>query len=154
MGFSQSDFTLFKGLVVYYLEKQLFCTNIDEVFAIANPADFPKNVKNSLLVKPNLDFNGLVLPIIDLHSLFGLKNGKITPTSRFIFMENYGPPFAFIADKVEELILLDDRTRDEFKFIETNGDGYLSGMVKYHDEVFYLPDFEKIVEELFAHEKE
>lgn len=151
MGYSHSDFNIFKGLVVFHLVDQLFCNNIDEVFAIVNPADFPKNVKNSFLIKSNLDIDNLTIPIINLHTLFGLKNGKITPISRFICMEHHGHTFAFIADKVEELILLDKKSRDDFKFSECKTEKYLSAKVKYKDQVFYLPDFEKILKESFVH---
>jgi chemotaxis signal transduction protein len=151
VGYSHVDFKGFNGLVVFHLVDQLFCTNIDDVFAIVNPADFPENVKNSFLVKSNLDLENYSIPIIGLHTLFGLKNGKITPISRFICVEKYGHVFAFIADKVEELILLDDRTRNEFQFIEIKTDKYLSGKVKHNKDVFRLPNFETIINESFVH---
>jgi chemotaxis signal transduction protein len=141
----------FNGLVVFYLKDKLFCADIDDVFAIVNPADFPQNIKDSFIIKSNLDVENLLIPIIDLHALFGLKNGKITPTSRFICMERNKQAFAFIVDQVEELITLKTKISEEFEFIETKNEKYISGKVKYRGTLFYLPNFEQLINELLIH---
>lgn len=151
MDYSSNSFENFKGLIVFYLSDILFCTDIDDVFAIVNPADFPKNVKNSFLVKRNLDLEGLTIPILELHHLFELKNGKITPISRFICIEKLGFAFAILADKVEEMITLDTNNRKEFELIRTEGEKYLTGKIKYRDAMFLLPNFKNITHQLLIH---
>ena len=142
---------LFNGLLVYYLNDKLFCANIDDVFATVNPADYPKNFKNSYLINSHLEIENLTISVIDLHSLFGLKKSKISDTSRFLCMDINGKAFGFLADKVEEVITLAANIRNDFEFIESKNEKFLHGKVKYHDAVFYLPNFAEIINESLVH---
>ena len=139
------------GLVVFYLANELFCVDIDDVFAIVNPADFPQNIKNSFLVKSNLDIDNLTIPIIDLHAFFGLKNGKITETCRFICIERNKHTFAFVADKVHELITLDNNTKNKLQVTAGTENKYLTGTIKYGNDVLSLINFDIIINQLFVH---
>ena len=107
MGDSYSNLNLYNGFVIFNLKDKLFCADIDTVFAIVNPADYPKNFKNSYLINSHLEIENFTISVIDLHSLFGLKKNKITSLSRFICIEINGQAFGFLADKVEEVITLE-----------------------------------------------
>lgn len=151
MGDSNTNLYSITGLVVFCLHDKLFCANINDVFAIVNPADYPKNFKNSYLINSHLEIENLSISVIDLHTLFGLQKSKITETSRFLSMDIAGQAFGFLADKVEEVISLNPESTQKFKFIKSSGEKYLSGKVKHNDDVFYLPNFKKIINESFVH---
>lgn len=151
MGVSTANLNSYNGLVIFYLNDKLFCANIDDVFAIINPAEYPKNFKNSYLINSHLEFESLTISVIDLHTLFGMKKNKITPTSRFICMDITGQAFGFLTDKIEEVLTLHTGIKNDFELIEPNGEKFLSGKVKYHDAVFCLPNFQKIINESFVH---
>lgn len=151
MGVSTVDLFSFNGLVIFHLSDKLFCANIDDVFAIINPADYPKNFKNSYLINSHLEIESLTISVIDLHNLFGLKKNKITSTSRFICMDIKGQAFGFLTDKVEEIITLNAEIKNELLYTPGNGEKLLLGKVKYRDTVFNLPDFQKIINESFVH---
>ena len=151
MSDSCANLDLFSGLVVYYLDDKLFCVNIDDVFAIVNPADYPKNFSHSYLINSNVEIENVAISVIDLYSLFKLKRHKITSTSRIISLEIEGHAIGLLVDKVEEVITLNPGMRNDFKFIEYKNEKFLAGKVKYHDAVFYLPNFKKIVNESIDH---
>lgn len=151
MGVSTANLNSFNGVVIFYLNDNLFCANIDDVFAIINPDDYPKNFKNSYLINSHLEIESLTISVIDLHTLFGMKINKITPASRFLCMDINGQAFGFLADKVVEVLTLQTGLKSDIEFIEPNGEKFLSGKVKYHDAVFNLPNFQQIINESFVH---
>ena len=151
MGELSSNLDLFNGLVVFYLNDKIFCANIDNVFAVVNPANYPKNFKNDYLINSHLTIEDFTISVIDLHSLFGLTKNKITPSSRFICIDINGKAFGFLADKVEEVITLNSSSRKYFELIESKNEKFLYGEVKYRDAVFCLPNFTKIINESFVH---
>jgi len=151
MGEFSSRLDSFNGLVIFNLNDKLFCADIDTVFAIVNPADYPKNFKNSYLINSHLEIENYTISVIDLHSLFGLHKNKITSLSRFICIEINGQAFGFLADKVEEVLTLNSSSRKYFELIESKNEKFLSGEVKYRDAVFHLPNFQVIVNELLIH---
>jgi len=118
MSDSCANLDLFSGLVVYYLDDKLFCVNIDDVFAIVNPADYPKNFSHFYLINSNVEIENVAISVIDLYSLFKLKRHKITSTSRIISLEIEEHAIGFLVDKVEEVITLNPGMRNDFKFIE------------------------------------
>lgn len=151
MGNTNSNLFFFKGLIVFWLNDLLFCTDIRDAFAIVNPSDFPNLVRDSILKSPNIDVENLTIPIVDLHPLFKLKKSSITTLSRFICMEMNEHTFCFITDKVEELIMIDDHNRNEFDLIDITEEKFLSRIVKHHDKIFRLPNFDEIINELLIH---
>lgn len=138
------------GIVVFQLDEQLFCVDLDLVFAIINPSDFPQNINNSFLVKSNLDIDNFSIPIIDLHAYFGLKHQKITKSSRFICIEKNNHTFAFTADKVQELITINEDMKNNFDFLSTE-EKYVSTKIRYSNTVLNLIDFNAIINEEFIH---
>ena len=152
MGEFSSNLDLFNGLVIFNLNDKLFCADIDTVFAIVNPADYPKNFKNSYLINSHLEIENYAISVIDLHSLFGLNKNKITSLSRFICIEINGQAFGFLADKVEEVITLSSSIRNDFEFVEFKKEKFVSGKIKHRNLVFVLPDFNKIINKLLVHD--
>ena len=152
MDVSSSRLDSFNGLVIFNLNDKLFCADIDTVFAIVNPADYPKNFKNSYLINSHLEIENYAISVIDLHSLFSLNKNKITSLSRFICIEMNGQAFGFLADKVEEVITLSSSTRNDFEFIECKKEKFVSGKIKHRNLVFSLPDFSKIINKLLVHD--
>lgn len=147
----KADLDSFNGLITFYLNDELFCVSIDDVFAILNPADYSNNFKNSYLINSHLEIGSLTISVIDLHSLFGMKKNKITPLSRFICMDIKGQAFGFLADKVEEMITLNDEIKKNLILTSKNAESLLLGEVKYQNTVFNLPNFQKIIKESFVH---
>ena len=150
MTYSYADFNLFRGLVVFNLNTQFYCADLDEVFAIVNPVDLSPAATNSILNNHKLSIERLSLPVIDLHALFTLKFEKLTEQSRFLCMEKMGQSFSFAVDRIEEIALLDDKTRLDYKFSEYRKGRYLSGKVKHNKNVYYLPNFKNIINDLFS----
>lgn len=146
-----TDFNTFNGLIIFLLNDELFCTNTDNVFTIINPADYQQYFDNSFLLNNPLEIENLKISVIDLHSYFGLKTSKITTSSRFICLELNEQAFGFLTEKVEEIITLNAETKNEFIFIPSEDEKFLFGKVKYHDAVFNLPNFQKIINDLFVH---
>lgn len=136
------------GLVIFLLKDKLFCADIDIVFAIVNPADYPQNFKDSYIVNSHLEIENFTMSVLDLHSLFDLQKNGITSLSRFICIEINGQAFGFLADKVQEVITLSSSTRNDFEFIETKDVKNISGEVKYRNMVYTLLDFNKIMNTL------
>jgi len=151
MGVSTADLNSFNGLIIFCLNDKLFCANIDDVFAIINPADYPKNFKNSYLINSHLEIESLTISVIDLHTLFSMKKNKITSTSRFICMDINGQAFGFLADKIEEVLTLHTGIKSDFELIEPKGEKLILGKVRYHNTIFNLPNFQKIINESFVH---
>lgn len=151
MDVSSSRLDSFNGLVIFNLNDKLFCADIDTVFAIVNPADYPKNFKDSYLINSHLEIENFTISVIDLHSLFGLNKNKITSLSRFICIEINEKAFGFLVDKVQEVITVSSSTRNDFKFVKSKKENFISGNVKYDDMVYTMPNFKKIINDLLVH---
>lgn len=130
------------GLVVFEISDKEFCTDIRNVSAIINP-----NELNQLSLSskdPKIQINDLIIPIIDIHKLFGADHKSKSKDNRIILVEIQDKVFGFFVERVKEIFSMSKGFKSKLKFSTGHENDYLLGKLDYESRQLFIPDFSKI----------
>ncbi len=136
-----------RGLVIFDIAEQEFCSDINNVLAIIriNEAKF-WNVERFLT---DIEFNKVVFRVVDIHGIYGFNPVRITDSTRIMLFELFGKKFCFIVDRVIEMLTTDrifiEKSLD---IVQDTDKGHSRGILKYQKRNIFIPNFEKICKDL------
>jgi chemotaxis signal transduction protein len=130
------------GLVVFALGSKEFCADIKEISAIINPNEM-KEAVDLQSDKPSVSINNLRIPVINLHSYYGLTSSGPDEDKRILAVEPENEIFGFVVDKVKEIFTMSKDFKEKLEFIP-NEEEFLAGVLKYEERTLHLPDFKKL----------
>lgn len=140
------DIEKFTGLVIFSIDDWEFCVNFHDVLLILR-GDELKHIEDiNLFLHPEADKSDSEFLVLNLGSYFGLRERKISPNTRMLFINNKFAEFSFYADCIKEIITIDKEfVRKKLEFISISGTDYIKGLVKYENRTFLFPDYNRIV---------
>jgi chemotaxis signal transduction protein len=136
------------GLVVFALGSKEFCADIKDISAIINPNEM-KEAVDLQSDKPSVSINNLRIPILNLHSYYGLTSSGADEDKRILAVEPENEIFGFVVDKVKEIFTMSKDFKEKLEFIPFNEEEFLAGVLKYEERILHLPDFKRLQKDFF-----
>ena len=134
-----------KGILVFKIAGLEFCIDIEYVSSIVTPQD--KNMLTSInnLGNEKIKVNEEMMPILNFHSMFGLKTPPEDDNTRYILLDFMKRKFVFMVDNIKEIISINKKTRDALKYVPIEDKPYLIGKIIYEGQIILYPDLDKII---------
>ena len=140
------DVEKFTGLVIYSLDDWEFCIDFRNVLLILK-GDELKHIENlnAFLHGAENDSPEDFL-VLNLAGYFGLRERKIGPNSRMVFVQHENIEYSFYVDGIKEIITVDrEFVRKKLEFISIAGTDNIKGLIKLENRTFLFPDYDKII---------
>ena len=134
-----------KGILVFKIAGLDFCVDIEYVSSIITPQN-----KSLLTIKnksgnENIKVNEETIPILNFHSMFGLKTPPEDYNTRYVLLDLMKRKIVFMVDNIKEIISINKKTREALKYIPIEDKPYLNGKIIYEGQIILYPDLEKIM---------
>ena len=134
-----------KGILVFNIAGLEFCINIEYVSSIITPQDKNMLTTSNNLGNENIKVNEEMMPILNFHSMFGLKTPLEDDNTRYVLLDFMKRKFVFMVDNIKEIISINKKTREELKYVPIEDKPYLDGKIIYDGQIILYPDLEKII---------
>ncbi len=141
------DVEKFTGLVIYSLDEWEFCLDFRNVLLILK-GDELKHIENlNSFLHGSEENSASDFLVLNFSGFFGLKERKLGPQSRMIFVQHKDSEFSFYVDSIKEIITVDrEFVRNKLEFISIAGTDNIKGLIKFENRTFLFPDYDKIVQ--------
>ena len=134
-----------KGILVFKIAGLEFCIDIEYVFSIGTPQDINMITTSNNLGDKNIKINEETIPILNFHSMFGLKTPPEDDNTRYVLLDLMKRKIVFMVDNIKEIISINKKTREALKYIPIEDKPYLNGKIIYEGQIILYPDLEKIM---------
>lgn len=142
---SSTSFDMITGILVFNIAGLDFCIDIKYVSSIITPQDKNMLTSTNNLGNENIKVNEEMMPILNFHSMFGLKTPPEDENTRYVLLDFMKRKFVFMADNIKEIISINNKTRDALKYVPIEDKPYLDGKIIYDGQIILYPDLEKII---------
>jgi len=142
---SSSFIDSINGIFVFKIAGLEFCIDIKYVYSIGTPQDINMITTSNNLGDENIKINGAVIPILNFHSMFGLKTPPEDDNTRYVLLDLMKRKIVFMVDNIKEIISINKKTREALKYIPIEDKPYLNGKIIYEGQIILYPDLEKIM---------
>lgn len=136
-------------LVSFLLGAEEYAIDILNVQEIIRMTDITKVPRSQNFIEGIINLRGVVIPVIDLRTRFGMKRVDTTGNTRVIVVRMSDLVIGFIVDQVQEVLRLSiesvDTTPDIVRHT-VKGD-FIKGVGKHADRLLILLDIGKILEQ-------
>ncbi|MCZ6703773.1 MAG: CheW domain-containing protein, partial [Ignavibacteria bacterium] len=122
-----------------------FCIDIEYVSSIITPQNKKMLTIKNKLGNENIKVYEEMLPILNFHSVFGLKTPPEDDNTRYVLLDFRKRKIPFMVDNIKEIISLNKKTRDALKYVPIEDKPYLVGKIIYEGQIILYPDLEKII---------
>ena len=144
MSLSETSHTTMQ-LVSFHLGDEVYGIEITKVREIILMGEITQVPQTPDHVKGLINLRSLVIPVIDLRTLFGLNEGELTSESRIMVIDVRGKTIGIIVDAVSEVLRVpNSQISPPPPTVAGLGREYLTGLVKLEEELLILLDIDKI----------
>lgn len=135
-----------KQYVVFKIGNEEYGIDIMNVKEIGPYQKSVKVPNAPVFVEGIINYRGNVIPIINLHKRFNIKQKDIDSNTRIIVINLNNKQIGFIVDEASQTIRLDDKDIDPAPDIVAGVDSkYITGVGKLEERLIILVDLEKIL---------
>jgi chemotaxis signal transduction protein len=142
---SSTSFDSIKGVLVFNIAGLEFCIDIKYVSSIVTLKDKNMHTTSNNLGNENIKVNEEMMPILNFHSMFGLKTPPEDDNTRYVLLDFMKRKIVFMVDNVKEIISINKKTRDSLKYVPLKDKPYLDGKIIHDDQIILCPDLDKII---------
>lgn len=141
----EDDLSNVEKFVTFYLQEELFgvsTKNVAEVTRIL-PIAFLPNSPEWLSGIANL--RGEVVPVLNLPKLLEKEPSETSNRAKFVVLQNGDSAFAFVVDKLSEIVTLQSKTIEPVQEINSPN---IFGKAEYKSNTLFLIDADRITSSL------
>ena len=142
---SSTSFDSITGILVFNIAGLEFCIDIEYVSSIITPREKNMLTTSKTLGHENIKVNEEIMPILNFHSMFGLKTPPEDDNTRYVLLDFMKRKFIFMVDNIKEIISINKKTRDALKYVPIEDKPYLIGKIIHEGQIILYPDLEKII---------
>lgn len=135
--------------LVFSLGQKQFALPLDQVQRAIHAVDITIIPKAPEIVRGLVNFNGKILPVIDISTRFYLPQEELGPEHHFILIKTKSKSFALFADSVDGL-KQEKMTNIIPPSNIVSGVEFLAGVMRLDNGMMLIPDLDK----LLTHEEE
>ncbi len=138
------------GLVIFEINNNEYCIDINDVSAIINPNELEEGINLNPVETKKIQVDELLVPIIDLYKYGGMGNVglNLNKDTRILIIEIGDKKIGFFVDKIKEIITIDVEFKtNALKFLPEKDNSYLIGKLKYEGRQLNFPDLNRIIAE-------
>lgn len=135
-----------KQLVVFHLAEEAYGLDIATVREIIQMQDITKVPGAPHSVEGVINLRGVVVPVIDLRSRFGLNAIQHGKETRIVVVNSRGQDIGIIVDSVAEVLRVKgDAIASPSQLIKSRDTEYMLGIVKLPTELIILLDADRVL---------
>ena len=138
------------GLVIFEINNNEYCIDINDVSAIINPNELEEGINLNPVETKKIQVDELLIPIVDLYKFGGMGQVglNLNKDTRILIIEIIDKKIGFFVDRIKEIITIDVEFRtNALKFLPEKENSYLIGKLKYEGRQLRFPDLNKIITE-------
>jgi chemotaxis signal transduction protein len=126
------------SLITFQLGGELFCTDLQNIIQIIDPAELQESDLNSEPLQ--ISFGNLEIPIIDLHKIAGFRHRKISKDNRILILNMGQGEFGIWVEKVDNIYTVNHQPEIEFNGVKEIS--YLKGILNFKKRKMFLLDLQ------------
>ncbi len=138
------------GLVIFEINNDEYCLDINDISAIINPNELEESISLKPFESNKIKIDEFLIPIVD-HKVFGgIENAnlKIDKDTRILILELTDKKVGFYVDKIKEIITIDVEFKtNALKFLPETSNSFLIGKLKYEGRQLSFPDVNRLIAE-------
>ena len=138
------------GLVIFEINNNEYCIDINDVSAIINPNELEEGINLNPVETKKIQVDELLIPIVDLYKFGGMGQVglNLNKDTRILIIEIIDKKIGFFVDRIKEIITIDVEFRtNALKFLPEKENSYLIGKLKYEGRQLSFPDLNRIIAE-------
>lgn len=109
----QGDINMAEQKVLFHINKEVYGIDIRYVRGIEKYVDVTPIPNVPDYIEGMINLRGEIIPILNLHSKFGLEKARPTEETSLIISNSKGMPIAFEVDRVAEILTLENEKAHE-----------------------------------------
>ena len=131
-------------LVVFTLDEQKYALYLPVVERVVSAVEVTPLPKAPDIVLGVINFQGMVIPVVNIRRRFGLPEREIDLSDQLIIAKTSMKTVALVADAVDEVIKPESISVIDSKNI-TSGMEYVDGVIKLEDGLILIFDLDKFL---------
>lgn len=136
------------GLIIFQISGLELSADIGQIKKIVRPSEIKTSFQFDFSSLQYVKIDDSTIPLIELHSLFGLKFRKKSDHTRIIIADPNNKIFAFPVDKVEEILTIRKGYNvEQLRILSSPANEFLMDLI-LDEKKYSLMNFEKILEVL------
>lgn len=133
-------------VIVFQLEEEEYGIPVQQVRSIEKIQHITRVPKTANFVKGVINLRGLVTPIIDLRTRFGIKEQEYTESTRIIIVSLYDKEVGLIVDAANDVIDIPTNTIEPPpEVVGTIEADYLKGVAKIEKRLLILLNLDAVL---------
>jgi purine-binding chemotaxis protein CheW len=130
-------------VVVFDLGPERYGLDIADVYEIIRHQAITAVPHAPSFVRGIINLRGRIIPVVDLHSRFGVFGGEITKASRIVVVEAAGTRVGLEVDAVSEVLMIPADAVEPTPEVAAGYDAaYLRGIAKLNEQLIILLDLD------------
>lgn len=135
-----------KKIIVFSLGHEEYGVEVEKVKTIERMQKLTRVPKTPVFIKGVINLRGVVIPVIDLRSRFGLPEMELTDNSRMIIVSTGDIEVGMIVDSANDVADLDsDLVENPPEIVGGIRAKYLDGIAKIGDRLLVLLNLEQVL---------
>lgn len=135
-----------KKIIVFALGHEEYGVEVEKVKTIERMQKLTRVPKTPAFIKGVINLRGVVIPIIDLRSRFGLPEMEYTDNTRIIIVATGNIEVGLIVDSANDVTDIDtDHVEDPPEIVGGIRAKYLDGIAKIGDRLLVLLNLEQVL---------
>ena len=135
-----------KKIIVFSLGHEEYGVEVEKVKTIERMMKLTRVPKTPVFIKGVINLRGVVIPVIDLRSRFGLPEKEYTDNSRMIIVSQGDIEVGMIVDSANDVTDIDaDAVENPPEIVGGIRAKYLDGIAKIGDRLLVLLNLEQVL---------
>jgi purine-binding chemotaxis protein CheW len=135
-----------KKIIVFSLGHEEYGVEVEKVKTIERMQKLTRVPKTPVFIKGVINLRGVVIPVIDLRSRFGLPEKEYTDNSRMIIVSTGDIEVGMIVDSANDVTDIDtDAVENPPEIVGGIRAKYLDGIAKIGDRLLVLLNLEQVL---------
>ncbi|TCZ79982.1 chemotaxis protein CheW [Paenibacillus albiflavus] len=135
-----------KKIIVFSLGQEEYGVEVEKVKTIERMQKLTRVPKTPVFIKGVINLRGVVIPVIDLRSRFGLPEKEYTDNSRMIIVSQGDIEVGMIVDSANDVTDIDgDLVENPPEIVGGIRAKYLDGIAKIGDRLLVLLNLEEVL---------